>query len=303
MAAVAAAPLDYYGLRSAALLGGPSPPTSGLPLNPRPPDWNAIERWLLPRSDFSSPTAAPSVAPTDLPGVDRALELLHAGLAAESDAEFDALLDEAARRGPDTLYRLARTLAEQGRTSLSARAGARLLGASADPPDFVLQPAYPIPYYDIVRKEATANGFQPPLLLALVRQESFYDPNAASPASATGLTQVVPGTASDIATALGDADFATADLLRPKVSLRYGAYYLGQQLKRFDGNVSAALAAYNGGAGNAERWLESAGNDPDVFLETIDFPETRAYVELVLEHYAAYLYGYGVTNEPSLALP
>ena len=69
------------------------------------------------------------------------------------------------------------------------------------------------------------------------------------------------------------------------------------------GNIPAALAAYNGGPGNATRWQEAAATaDPDVFLESIDFSETRAYVELVLENYAVYLYAYGLTSQPILPL-
>jgi soluble lytic murein transglycosylase len=91
--------------------------------------------------------------------------------------------------------------------------------------------------------------------------------------------------------------------MRPNVSLRFGAYYLSRQIELLEGDIPAALAAYNGGPGNAFRWQEAAGGpdpDPDVFLETIDFEETRTYVELVLENYAVYLYVYGLAGEPSL---
>ena len=136
-----------------------------------------------------------------------------------------------------------------------------------------------------------------------MRQESFYDPRAVSPADASGLTQVIPTTAEDIAADLNEKDFQNSDLFRPRVSLRFGAYYLGAQIEQLEGDIPAALSAYNGGPGNASRWQEAGGGDPDVFLETIEFSETRAYVELVLEHYATYLYAYGVTTEPSLPLP
>ena len=154
-----------------------------------------------------------------------------------------------------------------------------------------------------MNQQAAGNKFSPFLLLALIRQESFYDAHAVSPADASGLTQVVPETASGIAEALGEKDFRTSDLLRPKVSLRFGAYYLGSQLQMLGGDIPAALAAYNGGPGNATRWqAAAASSDPDVFLESIDFSETRAYVELVLENYAVYLYAYGLTSQPLLPL-
>jgi soluble lytic murein transglycosylase len=74
-------------------------------------------------------------------------------------------------------------------------------------------------------------------------------------------------------------------------------------LKLFEGDVAAALAAYNGGPGNSLRWREAAPNDPDVFLETIGFAETRAYVQLVLEHYARYRRAYGLSERATLPLP
>jgi soluble lytic murein transglycosylase len=139
--------------------------------------------------------------------------------------------------------------------------------------------------------------------MALVRQESFFRPDAESSAGALGLTQVIPSTADEIAEQLDEADFTYVDLFRPNVSLRFGAHYLGSQLELFGGDISAALAAYNGGPGNALRWQEFAPDDPDLFLETISLSETRAYVELVLEHYARYRYAYGLTEGASLPLP
>jgi soluble lytic murein transglycosylase len=70
--------------------------------------------------------------------------------------------------------------------------------------------------------------------------------------------------------------------------LRFGASYLAQQLERFDGRPLPALAAYNGGPGNASRWLAAADGDSDLFAEVIDFSETRRYVRLVTEHRAQY---------------
>ena len=136
-----------------------------------------------------------------------------------------------------------------------------------------------------------------------MRQESFFDPGAVSSASAVGLTQVIPSTAQEIAGQLGETSFRNSDLLRPRVSLRFGAHYLGSQINLFDGDLSAALAAYNGGPGNALRWSEVAPDDPDLFLEMIDFPETHDYVRLVLANYAIYLYTYGLAEQMSLALP
>ncbi len=102
------------------------------------------------------------------------------------------------------------------------------------------------------------------------------------------------GTASTDAVELAwPPDYETADLYRPFVSLRFGAYYLAQQRDLFDGRLHVALAAYNGGPGNAQHWLEEAGDDPDLFLETITFAETRSYLQRIKEHLAVYQALYG----------
>ena len=299
--AVAAEPLDYYGLRARALLAGEGAFPGSNDIQPTELAWGNIERWL---AGWTGPetTAVGSATPSAPVGSSRALELLHAGLVDEADIEFHHLIDTTAGE-PWLLYRLLRTTVEEGRTPVSAPAAARLAAAHAGAPSALLSLAYPAVYADLVNKEVTTYGFSPYLLLALVRQESYYDPNAHSPADANGLTQVIPGTAGDIAEALGETDFRIGDLFRPNVSLHFGAYYLSEQLELFDGDVSAALAAYNGGPGNSLRWDGVAGGDPDLFLETIEFSETRAYVELVLEHYAAYLYAHGLADRPSLPLP
>ena len=138
------------------------------------------------------------------------------------------------------------------------------------------------------------------LLLAVVRQESFFDPLAGSTAGAVGLTQVIPATGEAIARDLAIADFQLEYLYRPAASLRFGAHYLQQQLDAFDVNVYHALGAYNGGPGNAERWRKAAGDDVDRFVEEIDFSQTKAYLQLVLENLARYRRLYEGLDEPSL---
>ncbi len=77
------------------------------------------------------------------------------------------------------------------------------------------------------------------------------------------------------------------------MGLNFGAYYLSEQLRNFDGHVHAALAAYNGGPGNSARWYDVAGGDLDAFVDTVNFPETRLYIERIYEGYNAYRHLYG----------
>ncbi|MEX1193454.1 MAG: transglycosylase SLT domain-containing protein [Dehalococcoidia bacterium] len=295
--AVDADPLDFYGMRAAAILGGETAAPSSARLEPEPPDWVAAEAWL---TSFAGPEDA--IARTELFAGEqwqRGIELHEAGLDARANDEFNDVLDSV-NTDPWLLYRVTRELAELGLPWLSTLGGQRLAGQAAAPPPAVLRLWYPLEYFEIADKEARANGFDPLLTLSMIRQESLYDPDAVSIAEAMGLTQVIPATADDIAAALDEEDFTYSDLFRPNVSIRFGAYYLGTQLEGFGGVEAMALAAYNGGPGNAGDWADAAGGDPDLFVEAITFPETRAYVELVLENYARYQYAYGLTEAPSL---
>ena len=83
-------------------------------------------------------------------------------------------------------------------------------------------------------------------------------------------------------------DFVPDDLYRPSVSLRFAATYLAAQLQRFDDRILVALAAYNGGPGNALVWLDSAGDDLDLFVEGITFVQSRLYLQGVYEQYVTY---------------
>jgi soluble lytic murein transglycosylase len=106
---------------------------------------------------------------------------------------------------------------------------------------------------------------------------------------ARGLAQVMPTTAEGIAQRLNVDGFQDTDLYRPAVSVRFGAFYLSNQIAAMNGSLQAAFAAYNGGPGNAQRWANGdTVADPDVFAENIDYPETRDYVKLVYGYYGAY---------------
>jgi soluble lytic murein transglycosylase len=129
----------------------------------------------------------------------------------------------------------------------------------------------------------------------MFRQESRFNPGAHSGAGALGLAQVMPATGEGIAQNLQVPDFQADDLFRPAVGVRFGAFYLAHQRDAMHGSLVGALAAYNGGPGNAQRW---AGGDTvadqDVFTEGIDYDETRSYVKLVIGNYAAYRRLYAV---------
>lgn len=160
-------------------------------------------------------------------------------------------------------------------------------------PRFIGGLIYPIYYQDLLEQQAADYGLDPLFVFALLRQESLFEGQATSFAAAHGLMQVIPSTGAGIAQALGwPPDYVTADLYRPHVSVRFGIWYLTEQLAYIDNNLFAAMAAYNGGPGNSAAWWNAAAGDEDLFIELISFRETGLYVRFIREHYAKYRWLY-----------
>ena len=264
------------------------------------PDWSKVAEYIHDTMGFD-----PELAPAPPEGQWRAAAALEdVGLHAQSDAVFRQIIKDSAESA-GTLFQITRRLQQEGRTSSAARAATTLATLltrkdAPPPPDDLLRVAYPLAYGDLASSAADDAGVSASLLLALVRQESFYDPEAGSSAGALGLTQVIPSTGESIAATLGTEGFTASDLYRPNVSLKFGASYLSDQLKQLDGDPYRALAAYNGGPGAASSAADSAGADEDLFVEDLEFDETRDYVRLVLENYARYRQLYEGVDRPSL---
>lgn len=150
--------------------------------------------------------------------------------------------------------------------------------------------AYPPAFAADVWPMAHEAGVDPLLVLGLMRQESTYNPRAKSRAGAMGLMQIMPVTGGRIAALTRFAPYDVDRLWEPAVNVRFGVWYLGQLLRRFDGNFPLAVASYNGGPHNVGRWLVGrAGMPVDEFVEEIAFPETRNYVKRVVGHYQMYV--------------
>ena len=278
-------PLGYYALRARDLLAGASrwPSTSAVPASDPTAGRDEAERWL---ASWAGPPSEGSITSDNR--VRRGLGLLALGYQREATAEFNALTAETTDAW--FLFRLASLLAENDLWFPESMAAARLIALSpaksvADAPVAVQRLVYPRAYWDLVQPEAKKRGVDPALLLALIYQESRDDPYALSVADARGLTQILPSTGRGIATALGRRQFDAADLDKPTVAVEFGAWYLANQLRAFGGDPFRALAAYNAGATPVARWNAS---DPDLFVERIDYPETRNYVREVYLHHAIY---------------
>jgi soluble lytic murein transglycosylase len=150
--------------------------------------------------------------------------------------------------------------------------------------------AYPRAFREQVEKSATeADKLDPDLLQGLMREESALDPKALSWAGALGLTQLMPGTAAEVAGKLKLKHPTAADLFDPELNLRLGGYYLAGLLKQFKGTKQYAIASYNAGAGNVGRWRKEHPDDQlDEWVEDIPLTETRNYVKRVLRSYHTY---------------
>jgi soluble lytic murein transglycosylase len=294
----------YYGLRAADLaadpLSPPLPPAGYAPGYDAPAAQAEAEEWLVGwlGLDDAAHLGELDVHVADDPRLQRGLELWRLGRFEEAKGELEALRGATVS---DALaqYQLALRFRDIGLYRSSILCAARVVHLSPaatalEAPAFVARLAYPTYYEDLVLQNARQSDLDALLVFALIRQESLFESLATSTASAHGLMQVIPGTGAQIAAELGwPPGYETADLYRPYVSLRFGTYYLAQQRDRFDGRTDVALAAYNGGPLNAERWLESAGGDPDLFLELIAFRESRLYLQRVNEHFAVYRALYG----------
>jgi len=157
-----------------------------------------------------------------------------------------------------------------------------------DIPASVLAVLYPKAFADLIDQAAEQFAVEPNLLRAIIRQESVFDPQIASPAGAIGLMQIMPFTGEDLARQLGEP-FAPESLLNAATNVRFGSYYVRSLLDRFDGNIVLVLAGYNGGPHNAKRWYEAnSTTDFDTFVENISYTETRGYVKRVLANYWTY---------------
>ncbi|HEX9022353.1 MAG TPA: transglycosylase SLT domain-containing protein [Geobacteraceae bacterium] len=141
--------------------------------------------------------------------------------------------------------------------------------------------AYPLAFREEVAANSRQWGIPQSLIFAVMRAESNYFPKALSPAGAVGLMQVMPATA---AVAKGGGERCDIDhLLLPGLNIRMGVRHLKDLLALYGGDEIMAVAAYNAGSGNVNRWRKTFGKLPkEVFIENIPFPETREYVKKVL---------------------
>ncbi|MCO5183309.1 MAG: transglycosylase SLT domain-containing protein [Anaerolineae bacterium] len=288
----------YYSRRVDDLLHGIAPFASAETITPGSTDEERLEaeKWLL--EQFGVDVTVDSAEWRDDPHRIRGAALWNLGLFEQAKQEFYELRvlyrDDLA-----AIYQIAIYLSDLGLYSGSIGAAERVMALTdVDPftaPTYIAKLSYPTYYADLITALADEYGYDPLLQFALIRQESLYESFATSTAIAQGLAQVIPDTGQYIADKLSWPDYENTDLYKPHVGLRFGGFYLAEQLRLFDGDAHAALAAYNGGPGNALNWYTLGGDSIDTYVETVTFPETRLYIERIYTGHAIYRHLYGTT--------
>jgi soluble lytic murein transglycosylase len=237
--------------------------------------------------------------------VTRGAELWELGLLEDARLEFESLrLQLELNQDAVSSYRLANYLFDLGlyRSAIfAARQTLTMAGLdehteSMMAPPYFSHVRYGLYYSDLVIPDAQTNNLDPLFVFSVIRQESLFEGFVNSNAGARGLMQIIPETGAQINFELiWPRNYDDNDLYRPNVSVTFGTHYLAKNRGLLNGDLYAALAAYNGGPGNAQAWKELAGDDPDLFLETVRFEETRNYIRNIYEIFVIYkrLYGTG----------
>ena len=187
-----------------------------------------------------------------------------------------SMLRRRAKRGAHARRRLLALVAIAGLTGLAAAVLIPQLHRA------VREVTLPLRHEDIIRQQASEKRLDPALIAAVIFAESKFR-DQTSPTGAKGLMQIQPATARFIARRSGGTAFEIRDLATPQINIAYGSFYLRYLLDRYGQNVVLAVAAYNGGESNVDRWLADSGRHGRLFTPAqIPFSETRAYVDRVL---------------------
>jgi soluble lytic murein transglycosylase len=245
----------------------------------------------------------------DDPGFVRALELLRVGDNEAAQSEFDALGMVGPTTSPAVLWGVSLLYDRAGLARLSHNIAKNLLKDWLErwPTGDWVRPwqlAYPRPHEPLVRRAVEQHGVDASLAYAVMREESAFDPNAVSTASAYGLMQLIVPTAKTVARPLGLPHSPQA-LKKPSVNIQLGCRLLGQLGRDFAPNPLLAIPAYNAGPGRPRRWVRELPTlDFDVWVELIPFRETRRYTKRVLASRATYAWLYEPERaEQAMRLP
>ncbi|MDW5377549.1 transglycosylase SLT domain-containing protein [Halomonas sp. HP20-15] len=251
--AAAADQRSFYGFAAADRLGRP------YALNRHLAEFNDAYRQMV--DDWPTVQRTEALMRIGEPGLARS-EWYYASQQA-SEEQARALADYALRRG---WYAMA--------------VQTTILSDQWDALDWRFPPAYRASF----REWGERADVDPFLLMGIARRESAFNPQAHSPVGARGLMQLMPGTAEHVSDRHGFDRPSPEELYQPESNIRLGSHYIREMMDRYSGNRLAAVAAYNAGPGRVDRWLREAPREFDLFVESIPYRETRAYVQAVLAY-------------------
>lgn len=298
--AITSDPYGYYGIRAAELLNNINPVPSVV--NPKLEVDLEAERldagdWL--KTAFSYPSEVNLDYSSEIfndPRYTRGLEFHQLGVYNSASREFEALR-VSYKDDPLNSFRLIKEFlllgyyqsAIEASRSISRLAGYGDVPLSANFPPYFAHVQYGTYFLPWVEQTAKKYNLSELLIYSLIYQESRFAAHAYSSAGASGLMQLMPATAAQIASETGyPPNYEQADLGIPIYNLDLGSNYLSRQFNVFEGDPYHALAAYNGGPGNTMIWKELTEGDPDVFLNSIRYLETRTYIRRIVEIYNIY---------------
>lgn len=245
--------------------------------------------WILgtyrPPSDPATLSHAPGVFPSAVRVADALLATLpeeEAASAAEAEIEIALNKTDAAERLAIGQWYLKHRYYQS-----AYRIGVKLIANKVTRTAYEL--AYPLAWWSLVQEASAMHGIDPLLILAVMREESNFSPTAVSPSGARGLMQLLPSTAKWIVESKLNQSFNEDALDDPEVNISLGTWYLRHLLEQFDFDLAKAVAAYNGGPGNLQRWIAASPvTHPADLPAVLATSETREYLTKVLNSWLAY---------------
>jgi len=149
---------------------------------------------------------------------------------------------------------------------------------------------FPLKHFDIIKKESAKNNIDPYLVLAIIKTESGFDKNVTSVKQAKGLMQIMDSTAKEMNQG-ENLDLTKVSIYNEDINIKLGTKYLSTLIKRYNGNYYLAVASYNAGMGNVDKWLEEGlvpSNLDDIVNNNIPSKETKNYLKKVINYYKIY---------------
>ncbi len=263
-------PYSYYAYRAREILG---PAAQSAARGPKP--------------ETSFPDLDAELAKVSEPRLQAVRELVSVGLMRDATREMKILGAEYADNA-GVAFMLADVYANGGEAFeamgiLQRRFRQFIRHGGENIPPRLWQILFPLNYWDTIRAQADRRSLDPFLVASIIRQESGFEPTTVSNAGAVGLMQIMPGEVSRIASQAGIPGIDRSRLFDPLTNIAVGTAEYSQKLAAMRGNDILAIAAYNAGEDAVGRWLAQTpiDGDPDIFVDSIPYAETRLYVKSV----------------------